>query len=622
MLTWFGETTVVVAALCALAATIGRLGRLGPAARHALWLVVLLKLVTPPVVRSPWADSFWATQGRLSQHFARAEPETASEPATEATDDAEMSLVIEAEIPDLAWVDDETEPTVGPQQADLDASRPATRRLAGLKWPRLVIPRWLGPASIGVWAVGAATIGAWQMARVVRFRRRLESSPPAPEWLTGQVEWLAEAFGVRPPRTRLVPGIASPMLWCLGRPQLLIPTSLVDELPPERWRCVLAHELAHLRRGDPWVSRLELVAGLIWWWNPLYWLIRSRLDVEAELACDAWVVWAMPKGRRDYAEALLDVCQSLFPAKAPAPALGALGAGRFFERRLTMILRDRVSRHVSPRGLLAAGLLGLVALPSWTRAQSEAPKPEDERKVVVIRSDATADDKDVRSIRVVRDEELRTVTAAEPLEVRVFALTDDDDDKDDEKDTEKAKGKAERREVRVFTRREARDGDAPEKGDAKRDADDPERAEKIQKAREEVKKAQEQMKKAQEEMHAAIRKLQAKIQEETRDAQKQVAEQGKKLAEAQRKLAEAQGRDGRNFVYRAVPGQQRMTLRLDSKDVQVAPTPEGRTIVRRLAPPQEARPAGGSADVERRLDTLEKKFDKLLDEIKSLKRDR
>ena len=73
---------------------------------------------------------------------------------------------------------------------------------------------------------------------------------------------------------------------------------------------MLAHELAHLRRGDPWVARLLLVAGWLWWWNPLYWLARRRLDIEAELACDAWVVWALPDDRFVYAETLLDVSAS------------------------------------------------------------------------------------------------------------------------------------------------------------------------------------------------------------------------------------------------------------------------------------------------------------------------
>ena len=56
LLGWFAETSLVAAALAGLVAVAGHWRRVapGPAARHALWLVVMLKLVTPPLVQWPW----------------------------------------------------------------------------------------------------------------------------------------------------------------------------------------------------------------------------------------------------------------------------------------------------------------------------------------------------------------------------------------------------------------------------------------------------------------------------------------------------------------------------------------------------------------------------------------
>ena len=119
------------------------------------------------------------------------------------------------------------------------------------------------------------------------------------------------------------------------------------------------------------MGRIELIAGLLWWWNPLYWLTCRRLDAEAELACDAWVVWALPHERLDYAEVLVHVCSEFSRAGTSSPALGVAGSGRFFERRLCMILYERATCRVSPPVLLAAALLALLALPSWTFATAE-----------------------------------------------------------------------------------------------------------------------------------------------------------------------------------------------------------------------------------------------------------
>ena len=179
-------------------------------------------------------------------------------------------------------------------------------------------------------------------------------------------------LGVRVPEILAVPHVATPMLWCLGRPKLLVPGRLIKSIEAARWRGILAHELAHLCRGDHWVGRLELVAGLFWWWNPLYWLTCRRLDAEAELACDAWVVWALPDDRLTYAEVLFQICSEFSRASSAAPALGVAGSGRFFERRLTMILRDRRLLPCLAAVLLAACLLALLALPSWTLARPTA----------------------------------------------------------------------------------------------------------------------------------------------------------------------------------------------------------------------------------------------------------
>src|SRR5690348_3476456 len=54
MLGWVAETTLVAAGLALVAALVGRLRPVGPTARHALWLIVLIKLMTPPFFSWPW----------------------------------------------------------------------------------------------------------------------------------------------------------------------------------------------------------------------------------------------------------------------------------------------------------------------------------------------------------------------------------------------------------------------------------------------------------------------------------------------------------------------------------------------------------------------------------------
>ena len=57
MLWWLAQNALVTAALAVVVAGICRVGRFSPAVRHALWLVVLIKLITPPLVWWPWSPT-------------------------------------------------------------------------------------------------------------------------------------------------------------------------------------------------------------------------------------------------------------------------------------------------------------------------------------------------------------------------------------------------------------------------------------------------------------------------------------------------------------------------------------------------------------------------------------
>ena len=417
MLRWFVETTLVASGLAVMAAFVGRHRSIGPTARHALWLVVLLKLMTPPLFCWPWAadwgNSNWpftlATTARRT-HATRAgdslSPTSLSRLGSATLAELERSLNDLGSKPAVRGPDSDSKSEAGPRSLLL------LRR--ALRWAAR--PDQMAHLTTGLgygWLFLTVLLAVGQAFRVSQFRGRLRAAVPAPEFLVDEAERIGRCLGVRVPELLIVPDLHTPLVWCLNRPKLLLPAILVKTLDLDSWRGILIHELAHLRRGDHWVSRLELVAGLIWWWNPVYWLARSRIDAEAELACDAWVVSTLPKDRLAYAEALFNIVSTLSMAKAPAPTLGAVSSGRLFERRLTMILHGDASCRLSPRAFLASCLLILLALPSWTTAKSFAGP-----------SGATA----------------ATAVASSGNPVFLASVTDvDDDDEDDDELVAKAK---------------------------------------------------------------------------------------------------------------------------------------------------------------------------------------
>jgi beta-lactamase regulating signal transducer with metallopeptidase domain len=349
MFEWLVLHTGALLVLIGIVLALGRGLRLGPAARHALWLVVLVKFLAPPLIYWPWALPAPAATTAPAIPLA-APPPPAGPDAPELRPPVGQVRVRIVELPPE---EGEVTPTVS------EGGPPPS-----WGWREALLLVWLG---------GALVVGGGQVVQVMRVRRLVRQGLPAPAWLEERIAELAAELRVAPPRALVLPGLGSPLIWAFGRPCLLWPAGLEDDLSEEGRRAVLIHELAHLRRRDHWVGWLLLAGACVWWWHPLYRLMRRELGRESELACDAWVVTMLPEARRAFAEALLEVCERKAPVAAPA--IGVAGRRRDLERRLKMVMREQVSCRVSWCAALGVVLLALIALPAWSVGQMAKSPP-------------------------------------------------------------------------------------------------------------------------------------------------------------------------------------------------------------------------------------------------------
>ncbi len=332
--------------LAAAVAVLARLCRGRPALVHGLWLLVLLKFVTPPLaaVPLPWPSPPPADAPPLGPF-----PEAALPPECPA-------VTLRAAPPA------EGEPPAAEAPADESAPEPA--------WPTLVLLVWLAGA-LACWSTAAA--------RLARLARVLRGVPAAPPCVQGRVAALAARLGLRrPPPALLVPGVLPPMLLACGPwVRLLLPAGLWARLDEAQRDTLLLHELAHLRRADQRVRWLELLVRGLYWWHPAaWWAGRALRDAEEE-CCDAWVVWAAPGAAPAYAATLVETIAFLSRSPAALPA-GASGAGpvRLIKRRLTMILRGKTPPALSRPALLAVALAGAALLPLAPAPLRSAPPEE------------------------------------------------------------------------------------------------------------------------------------------------------------------------------------------------------------------------------------------------------
>ena len=96
--------------------------------------------------------------------------------------------------------------------------------------------------------------------------------------------------------------IASPFVLGILRPRIYLPY----HMDSREQQHVLAHEQAHLRRGDHFWKPLGFLLLTIHWFNPLMWLSYAMLCRDIELACDEKVIRDLRREERaDYMQALV-----------------------------------------------------------------------------------------------------------------------------------------------------------------------------------------------------------------------------------------------------------------------------------------------------------------------------
>jgi len=353
----------LVAALFALLVAVGSRIWRRPAVTHLLWLLVLLKLLAPPLVTIP------------------IRPLRATDPAQPAPGHAGETarlVVISAGELTLADRPPETEPAwQEPEQAFVPA-------VPWLAW------------CLGTSLAGSAAYFLVLGIRVRQFAGLLGEARAAPPSIAARAARLCKSIGLRRcPVIRYVPGQIPPTVWGWGvKPCILVPARLFERLEAGAQDALLVHELAHVRRRDHWVRFVEILVTGLYWWNPVVWLARRELREAEEQCCDRYVLRAFPGASRTYAGVLVDTVDFLSGARfAVPPAASAAGPTRCLRRRIEMVMCGTDFRSWSWMSRLAVAAATMLLLPlgaTWADGPEKGDKGQTKQKVVVLQADSGA----------------------------------------------------------------------------------------------------------------------------------------------------------------------------------------------------------------------------------------
>src|SRR5688572_27291590 len=187
--------TAVALALALVAWACGRWGR--PALAHVVWVLVIVKLLTPPVWRV----------------------EVIEERAVEA---APVVVGVKvAAVPSAVSAKPQAAEPAAPAPIALTIIPPAPAR--SLSTFQIILAMWVAGSAVTLVLAGG---------RVTRFVRVLRRASPADDALRKEVEKLASRIDLfRIPRVLIVNEDLSPMLWFVGgSPRLILPRTLLERM--------------------------------------------------------------------------------------------------------------------------------------------------------------------------------------------------------------------------------------------------------------------------------------------------------------------------------------------------------------------------------------------------------
>jgi Tol biopolymer transport system component/beta-lactamase regulating signal transducer with metallopeptidase domain len=318
--------------------------------RYWLWLLVLMKLVLPPMLSLPTGIGYW-----VGDHIPAAADVSNRTFDTVALERARPS----GGMPHVRPSENVTSENTTMASGDTG--------LTSLTWQAVVFLLWLA----GVLAFLAVLV-----QRIMFVGGLVAAGCPAGDELTGLLEQCRRQMTVkRDIKLRLSEAVPSPAVCGLLSPVVLMPTSLVEKLSPEGLRAALIHELAHIKRGDLWVNSIQTFLQVVYFYNPFVWFANSMIRKVCEEAVDETVLVALGGQAKHYSNTLIDIGETVFwKADLGLRLIGVAESKKALQWRIRHMLNRPIpkSSKLGVLGIIVVIIIAAVLLPM---ARAQRPEP-------------------------------------------------------------------------------------------------------------------------------------------------------------------------------------------------------------------------------------------------------
>ncbi len=369
---------------------------LSPAAKHALWLILLLRLSLPILPESPLSlmtPSPFVTQPPRPNSSLTLLPGQYHKPSIDTNSPNESAKNHSIESPPSKAAAQITAPSMDDSttfRSETKSQQPSKGMMREPTTDQITSPEfeigtqlqmlyseidWL-LFSFSLWLIGVLGITTRIFKRHYAFQLQLRATASiTAESITTKLQHLKSSINItQDVNLYTCSSIHSPALYGILRPVILLPDRFFEVYSDQDQSHILLHELAHLKRRDSLWNLWTTLIQVLHWPNPIVWYALHRIRGDRELATDDLVLRRTTLNNpADYGETILKALQAL-PKKKLAPGLiGIAEDHQHLTRRFDRIARFERNRRHSKAAMIC--LMTILSVTCLTQVPlSQTPK--------------------------------------------------------------------------------------------------------------------------------------------------------------------------------------------------------------------------------------------------------
>ncbi|WP_054973032.1 M56 family metallopeptidase [Paenibacillus sp. A3] len=380
---WFCYSTLAASAVALLVMAIQALFRRHMSARmrHALWLIVLIRLLLPDFPNSPLSlfNMLHLTSG-MEKAVSEVLPSGADTPPIAAPENSQEKAPLSTQNYAPSQNNDLLPAAVAPQEAEKPAPSSTDRYPLALKIVSVV------------WLAGTVAILGYLLAYMWRIggKRKTLQAVKDPRILSVMND-CRKKFGIRKPIPLLTGNeMKSPYISGVIHPWIYVPEALGSRLSDAQLYHLLSHELAHYKRKDIAWNMIGSFVLAVHWINPVIWICMKKMKADRELACDAYALEVLGEAEAiPYGMTIIEFLK-LYSASRNQPSLlyfyGSDDRHQMI-RRITMIKSFKKGTYkLSSIAVVCVAVMSVMTLTNAAEpGTADAPKQYAEHSAAVVK---------------------------------------------------------------------------------------------------------------------------------------------------------------------------------------------------------------------------------------------